>query len=88
MLVIGYDRYNVIVKGFNGTKITHGKAFGIILASWIYGIVTCSGPFIGWGNYALGKSISITDGQTKQICSDFEFCILQRDNCSPAAMTT
>lgn len=53
MLVIGYDRYNVIVKGFNGTKITTGKAMGIILASWIYGVVTCSGPFIGWGNYAL-----------------------------------
>jgi len=53
MLVIGYDRYNVIVKGFNGTKITTGKAVGIILATWIYGFVTCSAPFIGWGGYAL-----------------------------------
>jgi hypothetical protein len=25
MIVIGYDRYNVIVKGFTGTKITPGK---------------------------------------------------------------
>jgi hypothetical protein len=25
MLVIGFDRYNVIVKGFSGTKITAGK---------------------------------------------------------------
>jgi hypothetical protein len=25
MVVIGFDRYNVIVKGFSGTKITPGK---------------------------------------------------------------
>jgi hypothetical protein len=25
MVVIGYDRYNVIVKGFSGVKITAGK---------------------------------------------------------------
>ena len=25
MVVIGYDRYNVICKGFNGVKITPGK---------------------------------------------------------------
>jgi hypothetical protein len=25
MVVIGYDRYNVIVKGFSGTKITPSK---------------------------------------------------------------
>jgi len=25
MVVIGYDRYNVICKGFNGVKITAGK---------------------------------------------------------------
>jgi hypothetical protein len=25
MIVIGYDRYNVIVKGFTGTKITSKK---------------------------------------------------------------
>jgi hypothetical protein len=31
MVVIGFDRYNVIVKGFSGTKITGGKAAIIIL---------------------------------------------------------
>ena len=30
MVVIGYDRYNVIVKGFSGTKITAGKVIHII----------------------------------------------------------
>jgi len=32
MVVIGYDRYNVIVKGFTGTKITMGKAFAILVS--------------------------------------------------------
>ena len=55
MLIIGYDRYNVIVKGFNGTKITQGMAMGMIAGSWVYSIVVCGTPFIGWGNYSLGK---------------------------------
>ena len=55
MLIIGYDRYNVIVKGFNGTKITSGMAFGMIFAAWVYAFCVCTPPFIGWGNYALGK---------------------------------
>ena len=55
MLIIGYDRYNVIVKGFNGTKITTGMAFGMIAATWIYALAVCTPPFLGWGNYALGN---------------------------------
>ena len=54
MLVIGYDRYNVIVKGFNGVKMTYGKALGIILCIWIYSVAVCMPPFLGWGKYALG----------------------------------
>jgi hypothetical protein len=32
MVVIGFDRYNVIVKGFSGTKITPGKVTNTIIA--------------------------------------------------------
>lgn len=53
MVIIGYDRYNVIVKGFNGVKITGGKAAAMILACWIYGGAIESLPFVGWGKYAL-----------------------------------
>ena len=56
MVVIGYDRYNVIVKGFKGTKITFGKAALILLFVWIYAVLGCTPPFMGWGGYALGKS--------------------------------
>ncbi|XP_023330327.1 compound eye opsin BCRH1 [Eurytemora carolleeae] len=52
MVVIGYDRYNVIVKGFSGVKISAGKAAAIITLLWTYCIVVCCPPFIGWGGYA------------------------------------
>jgi len=52
MVVIGYDRYNVIVKGFSGVKITSGKAFVILLAIWAYSTLVCVPPFFGWGGYA------------------------------------
>ena len=56
MVVIGYDRYNVIVKGFKGTKITFGKAAIIIIIVWLYAALGCCPPFLGWGGYALGNS--------------------------------
>eukprot|EP00096_Caligus_rogercresseyi_P013379 TRINITY_DN6038_c0_g1_i1.p1 TRINITY_DN6038_c0_g1~~TRINITY_DN6038_c0_g1_i1.p1 ORF type:complete len:378 (+),score=135.11 TRINITY_DN6038_c0_g1_i1:116-1249(+) len=54
MVVIGYDRYNVIVKGLNGFKISAGKALGIILSIWFYSI-TISGLalFDVWGGYTV-----------------------------------
>ena len=56
MVVIGFDRYNVIVKGFSGTKITAGKAAGLLLGIWAYAIIGCCPPFLGWGGYALGNN--------------------------------
>jgi hypothetical protein len=55
MVVIGFDRYNVIVKGFSGTKITGGRAAGILVILWAYSIIGCFPPFLGWGGYALGE---------------------------------
>ncbi len=51
MVVIGYDRYNVIVKGFSGKKISPGMAAGILGVIWGYSILICSAPFAGWGDY-------------------------------------
>ena len=55
MVAIGFDRYNVIVIGISGTKITAGKAAAIISAIWIYGVLGCCPPFWGWGGYKLGN---------------------------------
>ena len=72
MLIIGFDRYNVIVKGFNGTKITSGKAFGMIGASWCYAVAVCTPPFLGWGKYALGKTTTNAVNITK-----VHLCLIQ-----------
>ena len=56
LLLIGYDRYNVIVKGINGFRMTYGGSVLFILAIWIYSIIVCVPPFFGWGEYALGKT--------------------------------
>ena len=45
-------RYNVIVKGFSGTKITRGIAFILIVVLWTYSALVCMPPFLGWGYYA------------------------------------
>jgi len=52
MVVIGYDRYNVIVKGFSGTKITKGIAFVLVIVLWVYSTLVCMPPFLGWGAYS------------------------------------
>ncbi len=54
MVLIGYDRFNVIVKGLSGTKITRCKALMMILIVWIYSVLCSIPPFLGWGGYALG----------------------------------
>jgi len=52
MVVIGYDRYNVIVKGFTGTKISMGKAFAILLGIWGYSVAVGLPAMLGiWGGY-------------------------------------
>ena len=51
MVAIGYDRYNVIVKGFAGTKITPVRALLIVVLIWAYSVGICIGPFFGWGAY-------------------------------------
>lgn len=51
MAVISFDRYNVIVKGMNGVRMTNGKAFGLILFCWAYAIFWSIWPFFGWGKY-------------------------------------
>ena len=82
LVVIGYDRYNVIVCGFNGVKITYTKAIVVIILVWTYGILGCCPPFWGWGGYALGTNhfLLTIDNQLKT----FQF--FQRDCFLHAAM--
>ena len=80
-------RWNVIVKGFNGTKITAGKALGFISVCWIFAIGIEMLPFIGWGKYGLGKIWTIALPHLVWESST-SLIFLQRVSWSPAATNT
>jgi len=50
---ISFDRYNIICNGFNGPKLTQGKAMTMCLIAWIISIGWALPPFFGWGKYIL-----------------------------------
>ena len=67
MVVVGYDRFNVIVKGLNGQKITKGQASIALLGIWTYSILCATAPFYAnWGGYGLGKNLKILNFQLGQ----------------------
>jgi len=51
LAAIGYDRYCVIVKAFDGGHITSTKAFIIIVLCWGYATAVSIWPFFGWNSY-------------------------------------
>jgi len=53
LVCISFDRYNIICNGFNGPKLTKGKATGMALICWVMAILTSSPPFFGWGGYTM-----------------------------------
>ena len=76
ILVVGWDRYNTIVKGFSGTKLSNGKAIGVILVIWIYSIGVSGTPFPGWGSYALeGQLRTCSYDYMSEDTGDKSFCI-------------
>jgi len=53
MVVIGYDRCNIISGGISAKRISKGKAVGILILIWTYAILSAIGPFFGWGRFSL-----------------------------------
>eukprot|EP00095_Tigriopus_kingsejongensis_P000350 maker-scaffold1125_size61249-snap-gene-0.12 protein:Tk00350 transcript:maker-scaffold1125_size61249-snap-gene-0.12-mRNA-1 annotation:"opsin" len=54
IIMIGFDRYNVIVKGFSGVRVTPGIAFLMIVFAFSYSVGLCILPFLKiWGSYKL-----------------------------------
>nr|ADQ01809.1 opsin protein [Leptuca pugilator] len=53
LCMISFDRYNIICNGFNGPKLTQGKATAMCAIAWIISIGWCLPPFFGWGAYTL-----------------------------------
>lgn len=52
---ISYDRYNVIVNGFAGTKLTYARVSAMIFFSWVWALFWAVLPLeaIGFGAYSL-----------------------------------
>jgi r-opsin len=51
MVMIAFDRYNVIVKGLAGKPLTSGAAMGKIAAIWVWALFWTGAPFFGWNRY-------------------------------------
>merc|ERR1719370_1625873 len=52
LAMISADRFNIICNGFNGPKLTKGKATMMCGWCWILACFNASLPYIGWGAYA------------------------------------
>jgi len=50
---ISADRYNIICNGFNGPKLTKGKATVMAMLCWTVAIGVAVCPLFGWGGYSL-----------------------------------
>ncbi|XP_032792245.1 compound eye opsin BCRH2 [Daphnia magna] len=53
LVFISYDRYNVIVKGFNAAPLTFSKAIMFITFGWVWALGWSVSPLVGWGYYAM-----------------------------------
>jgi r-opsin len=53
LVFISYDRFNVIVNGFNATALTYCKVFLILTFIYAYSIAWAVAPLYGFGAYAL-----------------------------------
>merc|ERR1711982_21200 len=51
LAMISADRYNIICNGFNGPKLSKGKAATMSLLAWAVSIGVGICPLVGWGGY-------------------------------------
>ncbi|CRK97767.1 CLUMA_CG011147, isoform A [Clunio marinus] len=51
MIVIAFDRYNVIVKGLSATPLTNGSAVFKIFLVWLSSAIWTIVPLFGWNRY-------------------------------------
>lgn len=77
IIFIGYDRYNVIVKGISGTKVTPLKAFLMIIFSFVMGAAIGIPPLIKvWGAYSLeGLLLTCSFDYLTDTLSNQMYCI-------------
>lgn len=71
MVLIAFDRYNVIVKGLSGKPLTSGGAMLRIAGVWVFGLFWTVAPMLGWNRYVpegnIETKLRITKGPLKVI---------------------
>ncbi|KAK7075553.1 Melanopsin [Halocaridina rubra] len=89
LVMISWDRYNIICNSFNGPKLTKGKAMGMCLFCWAMAIGWALPPFFGWGKYipegildSCSYDYISQDFNTKS----YNMCIIFFDFCFPATI--
>jgi len=89
LVMISYDRYNIICNSFNGPKLTMGKAKLMCLFCWAMAIGWALPPFFGWGKYipegildSCSYDYISQDFNTKS----YNMCIIFFDFCLPATI--
>ncbi len=56
LLCIGYDRYNVIVLGLSGRRLTPTMSAAMVAVSFLYPVATDILPLMDiWGKFHLGN---------------------------------
>ncbi|XP_071516882.1 compound eye opsin BCRH1-like [Panulirus ornatus] len=87
--MISWDRYNIICNGFNGPKLTQGKAVVMCLFCWCMAIGWALPPFFGWGKYipeGILDSCSYDYLTQDFMTKSYNMCIIFFDFCLPCAL--
>jgi len=53
LMLISWDRYNVIVNGFSRRPLTYCKVTTLVIFNWIWSLGWAVAPLVGWGYYTL-----------------------------------
>nr|CAH0102306.1 unnamed protein product [Daphnia galeata] len=91
MAAISYDRYNVIVNGMNGPRMTYKKAASLILFCWAYAIGWSIPPFVGWGKYipeGILDSCSFDYLTRDSATVSYTTCLFVSNYCTPLLIIT
>jgi len=86
LVFISWDRYNIICNGFQGPKLTQGKAAGACFFSWFMAFGWAMPPFFGWGKYipeGILDSCSYDYLSQEWEIRSYNWCIIIFDFCLP-----
>ena len=52
-MVLSFERYLMISRPLKSTELTHRGAYNVIVAIWVYSLITTGPPLVGWGAFGV-----------------------------------